>query len=84
MFTACPAIPSILGIGRRTVAFSGDVEYRVFEGEITYCTDAAILVTTSDHDKVWIPRSVCCLGESLDVGDEDPEVAEWWLEKKGH
>jgi hypothetical protein len=83
MFTACPAILIIHGTGREVVAFSEDVEYRVFEGEITYCTDAAILVTTPDADKVWIPRSVCCFGESLDIGDEDPEVAEWWLEKEG-
>ncbi|WP_048647528.1 hypothetical protein [Nitratireductor soli] len=52
------------------------------EAEITRATDAAVLVDLDDQE-IWIPRSVCLEGDTLDVGDTDLIVADWWLEQEG-
>ena len=57
-------------------------DFEVLEGKIKATTDLAILLETPDGGEIWIPRS-CCEDGSLDIDDEDPEVAEWWLRKEG-
>jgi hypothetical protein len=50
--------------------------------EIRKATEKAVLVEI-DGTEHWIPRSVCLDGDSIDVGDDDLIVANWWLEKEG-
>ena len=51
------------GFGQTTIA-----------AEIIRTTDAAVLIDFEDRE-VWIPRSVCLEGDTLDVGDTDLIVA---------
>ena len=50
--------------------------------EITETTDEAVLIVV-DGEEQWVPRSVCLDGDSLNVGDEDLVVENWWLRKAG-
>ena len=50
--------------------------------EITKTTDKAVLIVV-DGEEQWVPRSVCLDGDSLNVGDEDLVVENWWLRKAG-
>lgn len=50
--------------------------------EITRTTDKAVLIVVDGEDQ-WVPRSVCLDGDSLNVGDEDLVVENWWLRKAG-
>jgi hypothetical protein len=38
---------------------------------------------TEDFDERWVPRKVCLDGASLDEGDTDVVVADWWLKQEG-
>lgn len=50
--------------------------------EIIRTTDDAVLAEI-EGDEVWVPRKVCLDGASVNVGDTDIIVADWWLEKEG-
>lgn len=52
------------------------------QAEITKTTERAVLIVYEDEE-YWVPRSVCLDGDSLQVGDDDLIVADWWLEKEG-
>lgn len=55
------------------------------EGLIEKTTDGAVLFLPYGGEKeFWIPRKVCLDGDSLDEGDEDVVVADWWLKQEGH
>lgn len=45
-------------------------------------TDRAVLLTQGDDREVWVPRSVCEDGDSLDVGDTDICVSRWFAERE--
>lgn len=51
-------------------------------GLIMKSTEDAVLFLLEGDEK-WIPRSVCIDGDTLEDGDEDVIVANWWLEKEG-
>ena len=53
------------------------------EGLIEKTTDGAVLFLPSTGKEFWIPRKVCLDGDSLDEGDEDVVVADWWLKQEG-
>ena len=55
----------------------------VLAGEVMKTTDAAILFVTEDGTEKWIPRRVCIDGASIDEGDTDVIVADWWLKQEG-
>ena len=46
-------------------------------------TPHAVLIMTEDFDERWVPRKVCLDGASLDEGDTDVVVADWWLKQEG-
>lgn len=46
-------------------------------------TDFAVLILTDQHEEKWVPRKVCLDGSSIDDGDEDIVVADWWLKQEG-
>lgn len=52
-------------------------------GEVTKTSRSAVLFVMDDGTELWVPRSVCLDGDSLDEGDTDLVVADWWLEKNG-
>lgn len=57
--------------------------YDILEGEIKATTEKAVMIVTPDGAPVWVPRSCCEGGDDLDIGDDDPLVATWWLRKEG-
>lgn len=50
--------------------------------EVTMTTDDAVLVDHQDEE-FWVPRSVCLDGQSIEEGDSDLVVADWWLRDRG-
>ena len=57
--------------------------YEPIDGEIIRTTPRAVLVRVSRRREVWVPRSLCEGGDTLDVGDDDIRVAAWWAVKEG-
>lgn len=54
----------------------------VVEGIVLSTTDGAILLMIDHGSEKWIPRKVCLNGSSIEDGDEDPAVADWWLKQE--
>lgn len=52
-------------------------------GEVKRVTEGAILFDPEDGDEFWLPRRVCLDGASVDEGDVDIVVADWWLKQEG-
>lgn len=52
-------------------------------GEVLRVSPRAVLFRTDTGIETWIPRSVCLDGDTIDVGDTDLVVAEWFCEKEG-
>lgn len=53
--------------------------------EVIHTTEKAILIGYSDGDndiEKWIPRSLCMDGDTLDVGDNDVVVDQWYAMKE--
>lgn len=59
-------------------------ERTTISGLVLKTTHDAVLFHTTDNVEFWVPRSVCLDGDSVDDGDEDLVIANWWLEKEGH
>lgn len=45
-------------------------------------TPRAVLVRLDDMNQVWIPRSVCQDGDSLEEQDKNVSVQPWWAERE--
>lgn len=64
--------------------------YVTFYGKVIRTTDAAVLVAPQRNDGVetlfgeqWFPRKVVLDGENVEEGDEDLEIAKWFIRKHG-
>lgn len=57
--------------------------YEPITGEVIRTTLLAVLVRDDAGDEVWVPRSVCEDGDSLEKGDTDVRVEPWFAEKEG-
>lgn len=52
-------------------------------GTITRVTEKAVLyVSKAAKTEHWIPRSVIEDGDDIEVGEQDMNVAEWFLDKE--
>lgn len=54
--------------------------------EVIAKTEKAVLIEWKAHGEVfnaWVPRSVCTDGQTLQPGDTDIIVQEWFAEKEG-
>lgn len=56
----------------------------ILSGIVTKTTDGAALFDPDEGSEFWVPRRVCLDGSSIEEGDTDIVVADWWLEKEGH
>lgn len=52
-------------------------------GHVKVTTDGAILFDPDDGSEFWVPRRVCLDGNSVEEGDTDIVVADWWLKQEG-
>ena len=52
-------------------------------GEIIRTSDSAVLFDPGDDEPFWVPRRCCLDGSTLEDGDSDICVADWWLEQEG-
>lgn len=52
-------------------------------GMVMKTTESAVLFMPDGGDEVWIPRRCCLDGASLEDGDTDIAVADWWLRREG-
>lgn len=53
-------------------------------GEVLKATDGAVLfVVDGTGREFWVPRRVCLDGDSLEEGDTDICIADWWLKQQG-
>lgn len=52
-------------------------------GEVLRTTDGAVLFDPERGDEFWVPRKVCLDGASIEDGDTDIVVADWWLRQEG-
>lgn len=52
-------------------------------GRVKVTTDGAILFDPDDRSEFWVPRRVCLDGGSVEEGDTDIVVADWWLKQEG-
>lgn len=60
-----------------------DPEYTLVSGLVERTTGKAVLFKLEEQEGVWIPRSVCEDGESIEQHDEEIHVATWWLRENG-
>lgn len=52
-------------------------------GTVTRVTSKAVLyVSTAGKSEHWIPRSVIEDGDDVEVGEQEMNVAEWFLDKE--
>lgn len=55
-----------------------------YKGEVLRITDSAVhFLFDVDDAKYWVPRSVCLDGDSVEVGDTDRVIQDWWAKKEG-
>ena len=60
----------------------GETEYIPIQGIVIATTDAAILLSFSNENEAWIPRSVIEDGDAVEEHDHDPNTAEWFCDKE--
>ena len=52
-------------------------------GLVVKTSEKAVLLTIGNGVEVWVPRSVCVDGDTIDKGDTDLVVQSWFAEKEG-
>lgn len=61
---------------------SGDDYYELTGSKVIRTTPRAVLLRLDDMNEVWVPRSVCQFGDSLDEDDTNVSVQSWWAERE--
>ena len=67
-----------------------ETNYLTFSGKVMRTSEKAVLIDSSSlsehignrNTEIWIPKSVMKDAASLEAGDKDVRVAEWWVEKQ--
>ncbi len=52
-------------------------------GEVLRTTEGAVLFDPERGTEFWVPRRVMLDGASVEEGDTDIVVADWWLKQEG-
>ena len=52
------------------------------EGTVVKTTDAAVLYDIDFDREVWVPRRVILGGNTIEEGDTDLSIADWWLKQE--